>query len=133
MKEFRAFILRGNVVDLAIGVVIGAAFGTVVTSLVTDIMTPLLGVFGTPDFSDLKAKVGKATVSYGNSLNALISFLVVGTSIFFLVVKPVNKLMDRRRTEPEVESTTKECPYCLSSIPTGASRCAFCTSELEQK
>lgn len=133
MKEFRAFILRGNVVDLAIGVVIGAAFGTVVTSLVTDIMTPLLGVFSTPDFSDLEATVGKATVSYGNFLNAFISFLVVGTSIFFFVVKPVNKLMDRRRTEPEVESTTKECPYCLSSIPTRASRCAFCTSELQEK
>lgn len=130
MKEFRAFILRGNVVDLAIGVVIGAAFGAAVTSLVTDVLTPLVGIFGTPDFSALQLQVGKATVKYGNFLNAVISFLVIGAAIFFFVVKPVNKLMERRRTEPEVESTTKDCPFCISSIPIKASRCPFCTSEV---
>ena len=130
MKDFRAFILRGNVVDLAIGVLIGAAFGAVINSLVTDVLTPLTGIFGTADFSALKFDVGRSTIKYGNFLNAVISFLVIGASIFFMVVKPINKLMDRRRTEPEVESTTKDCPYCLSSIPIRATRCAFCTSEV---
>ena len=130
MKEFRAFILRGNVVDLAIGVVIGAAFGAVVTSLVTDVLTPLSGIFGTPDFSSLQFNIGRATVKYGNFFNALLSFLLIGASIFFFVVKPVNKLMERRKTEPEVEATTKDCPYCFSSIPVKATRCPFCTSEV---
>lgn len=130
MKEFRAFVLRGNVVDLAIGVVIGAAFGSVVTSLVTDVLTPLLGIFGTPNFSDLEVKIGEATLKYGNFFDAVLAFLIVSTAIFFFVVKPVNHLMERRRTEPEVESTTTECRYCLSSIPIKATRCPFCTSEL---
>lgn len=130
MKDFRAFILRGNVVDLAIGVVVGAAFGAVVSSLVSDVLTPLFGIFGTPDFSDLQLTLGKATVRYGNFFNALISFFVIGTAIFFMVVKPINKLMDRRKVEPEVESTSKDCPYCLSSIPVKATRCPFCTSEV---
>lgn len=130
MKEFKAFILRGNVVDLAVGVVIGAAFGTVVNSLVKDVLTPFLGIFGTPNFGSLEIKVGKATLTYGNFLNALIAFLMVAAGVFFFVVKPVNRLMALRRTEPNVESTTKDCPRCLSSIPKGASRCAFCTADL---
>ena len=130
MKDFRAFILRGSVVDLAIGVVVGAAFGAVINYLVTDVLTPLTGIFGTPDFSALQVDVGRATIRYGNFLNAVISFLVIGAAIFFLVVKPINRLMDRRRVEPEVESKNKDCQYCMSSIPVKATRCPFCTSEV---
>ena len=131
MKQFRAFILRGNVVDLAVGLVVGAAFGAVVNSLVADILTPLLGLLNIPDFSRAAVNVGSAQLRYGMFLNALISFLTVGAAVFFFVVRPVNHLMERMKTEPDVVSLTKECPYCLSSIPEAASRCAFCTSELE--
>jgi large conductance mechanosensitive channel len=130
MKQFRAFILRGNVVDLAVGLVVGAAFGSVVTSLVSDILTPLLGLLNIPDFSRAAVNVGSAQLRYGMFLNALISFLTVSAAIFFFVVRPVNHLMERMKTEPDVVSPTKDCRYCLSSIPEGASRCAFCTSEL---
>jgi len=130
MKEFRSFILRGNVVDLAVGVIIGAAFTAVVSSLVKDVLTPLLGVFGSPDFSYAFVQVGNAKVMYGLFLNALISFLLVSLAVFFFIVKPTNKLMERRKTEKDVESSTRECPHCLSSIPTKAIRCAFCTSEV---
>jgi large conductance mechanosensitive channel len=130
MKEFQAFVLRGNVVDLAVGVVIGAAFGTVVTSLVENVLTPITGIFRVPDFRNLAVEAGSATISYGLFLNALISFLLVSAAVFFFVVKPVNRLMARRKTEPDVESTTRECPECLSSIPKAARRCAFCGSEV---
>ncbi len=130
MKEFRSFILRGNVVDLAVGVIIGAAFTAVVSSLVKDVLTPLLGVFGSPDFSYAFVQVGKAKVMYGLFLNALISFLLVSFAVFFFIVKPTNKLMARRKTEKDVEHETRECPHCLSSIPTLAVRCAFCTSKV---
>jgi large conductance mechanosensitive channel len=130
MKQFRAFILRGNVVDLAVGLVVGAAFGSVVTSLVADILTPLLGLLDIPDFSQAAVNVGSAQLRYGMFLNALISFMTVSVAVFFFVVRPVNHLMERMKTEPEVESPTKECRFCLSSIPEGASRCAFCGSEL---
>lgn len=132
MKQFRAFILRGNVVDLAVGLVVGAAFGTVVSSLVADILTPLLGLANVPDFSKAAANVGSAQIRYGLFMNALISFLTISAAVFFFVVRPVNSLMDRMKTEPEVESPTRECPYCLSKVPAGASRCAFCTSELKK-
>lgn len=130
LKDFRNFLLRGNVVDLAVAVVIGAAFGAVITSLVTDIMTPLLGLLGIPDFGDLLWKAGDARVRYGLFLNALISFISIAAAVFFGVVKPVSKLMELRKTEPDVESTTRECPRCLSSIPVKATRCAFCTSDV---
>ncbi len=132
LKDFRKFILRGNVVDLAVGVVMGAAFGSVVTSLVKNIITPMTGVFGNAALDPVSAtaKIGKATFAYGLFINDLIAFLLLAFSVFFFVVKPVNKLMELRKTQPEVESPTRDCPFCLSSIPTAAMRCAFCTQEV---
>jgi len=127
LKEFRQFILRGNLVDLAIAVVIGAAFGAVVTALVKDLITPLIAAIGgNPDFSNLSFSVNGSRFLYGDFVNALITFLVIAAVVFFLVVKPVNALMRRRRTEPPVDVTTRACPECLSEIPREARRCAFC-------
>ncbi len=128
IKEFKAFLLRGNVVDLAVAVVIGAAFGTVVSSFVENLLTPLITVPGETDFSDLRFTVGGGTFSYGEFLNDLVAFLLIAAAVFFFVVKPINALMARRKTGTEVESNTKQCPECLSSIPSGARRCAFCTA-----
>jgi large conductance mechanosensitive channel len=131
LKEFREFILRGNVVDLAVAVVIGAAFTAVVSALVKDIITPIIAaLFGRPDFSNLAFTINDSRFAYGDFLNAVLAFVLVAAAIFFLVIKPVNYLMERRRTGPDVESTTRDCPQCLSQIPVGASRCAFCTSEV---
>ncbi|HEX2052093.1 MAG TPA: large conductance mechanosensitive channel protein MscL [Actinomycetota bacterium] len=130
LKEFQAFILRGNVVDLAVGVVIGAAFGSVITSLVENVLTPLTGIFRVPDFRELRIDVGPSAVNYGLFLNSVIAFLLVAATIFFFVVKPLNRLMAHRKTEPDVVSTTRDCPECLSAIPKAASRCAFCTAEV---
>ena len=131
MGDFKKFVLRGNVVDLAVGVVIGAAFGAVVAALVADILTPLIAaVIGKQDFSSLQFTINNSTFLYGDFINALISFLLIAAAAFFFVVRPVNALMERRKTEPEVESTTRECPECLSSIPSPARRCAFCTAEV---
>lgn len=130
MKEFRAFILRGNVLDLAVGVVIGAAFGAIVSSFVGDILTPLLGLLNVPDFKDAAVKVGSAEVRYGRFINAALAFLMISSAVFFLVVKPVNHLMERMKTEPDVDSPTKNCPFCISSIPVQATKCAFCGSEV---
>ena len=131
LKEFRQFLLRGNVVDLAVAVVIGAAFGAVVTALVKDLVTPLIAaVAGEPDFSDLTFTIHGSVFRYGSFLNALFSFVTIAAAIFFLVMKPVNVLMDRFRTEPPVQHETRKCPQCLSEIPTQARRCAFCTSEI---
>lgn len=128
LKDFKAFLLRGNVVDLAVAVVIGAAFGVVVTSFVQDILTPILGIPGKADFSALDFTINGSVFRYGRFLNAVISFVTIAGAVFVFVVKPVNALMARRKTEPDVESTTRECPECLSSIPVGARRCAFCTA-----
>lgn len=128
IKEFKSFLLRGNVVDLAVAVVIGAAFGSVVTSFVENLLTPLITVPGETDFSDLRFTVGGGTFSYGEFLNDLVAFLLIAAAVFFFVVKPINALMARRKTGTEVESSTKQCPECLSSIPSGARRCAFCTA-----
>jgi len=128
IKEFRDFVLRGNVIDLAVGIVIGAAFGAIVSSFVADVLTPLLGIVGLPDFQRAVVNVGSAEVRYGLFLNAIITFLLVAAAIFFVVVKPMNRLADARKTEPDVSSRTKDCPECLSSIPEAAQRCAFCTS-----
>ena len=130
LKDFKAFILRGNVVDLAVGVVIGAAFATVVASFVENILTPIIGIPGTADFSARKFTISDSDFLYGQFLNDLIAFLLIAAAVFFFVVKPVTALMARRKTEPDVESTTKECPYCLSSIPVAASVCAFCTRDV---
>jgi large conductance mechanosensitive channel len=132
LKDFKAFILRGNVVDLAIGVVIGAAFGTVVTSFVENLLTPLIAIPGTADFSALHFTISDSNFFYGRFLNDLISFLLVAAAVFFFVVKPVNALMNRRKTEPDVESVTKECDFCLSSVPARAIVCAFCTREIDR-
>jgi large conductance mechanosensitive channel len=130
IEDFKKFILRGSVVDLAVGVVMGAAFGTVVTALVKDIITPIISIPGKINFPDLSVTIGGGIIRYGAFLNDLISFLLLAITVFFLVVRPVNWLMDRRKTDTPVEPTTRECPFCLSSIPAAASRCAFCTSEV---
>jgi large conductance mechanosensitive channel len=131
VKDFREFILRGNLVDLAVAVVLGTAFAAVVAALVGDLITPLIAAIGgNPDFSGLTFTIHKSHFLYGHFINALITFLVVAAVLFFLVIKPVNALMSRRRTEPEVEETTRECPECLSNIPRAARRCAFCTAEV---
>ncbi len=131
MKDFRTFLLRGNVVDLAVGVVIGVAFAALVTSLVEDLITPLLGAIGGErDFSSLVFTINDSEFRYGAFLNALIAFVLIAAVLFYLVVKPVNALMARRKTEPDVAATTRDCPECLSEIPVGARRCAFCTAEV---
>jgi large conductance mechanosensitive channel len=119
---FRDFIMRGNVVDLAVAVVIGGAFGTVVASFVADVLTPLLGVFGLPNFAELSFQVGRATVNYGLFLNALLAFILVAAAIYFFVVVPMNRIKG-----PEVVST-KACTECASDIPLAAKRCPMCTS-----
>jgi large conductance mechanosensitive channel len=131
LKGFRSFILRGNVVDLAIGIVIGAAFGALVTALVVDFITPIIAAIGgQPDFSALYFTVNGSKFAYGHFLNALISFLVIAAAVYFLVVLPVNRLMARFKPTAEEPTPTKDCPHCLSSIPAAATRCAFCTAEL---
>ena len=131
IREFRDFIMRGNVIDLAVAVVIGGAFALVVNSFVVDILTPLLGIIGVPDFRDLGITIGRATISYGNFLNALIAFILVAAAIFFFVVKPMNAIAARRAgREPEEAPTTKACQFCATDIPVAATRCPNCTSEL---
>lgn len=132
IREFRDFILRGNVVDLAVAVVIGAAFGALVTSFVADILTPLLGLIGVQDFSQLTWETpGGAIVAYGTFLNALIAFLMVAAALFFFVVKPMNAIAARRAgQEPEEAPTSKACPFCATDIPIAATRCPNCTSQL---
>ena len=129
--EFRDFILRGNVVDLAVGIIIGVAFGNVVGALVKDIITPIIGIFGgTPDFSAIHFTINNSTFLIGDFINVVITFLVIAAVVFFFVVKPVNGLMARFKPTPEPPAATQDCPYCKSSIPADATRCAFCTSEL---
>jgi large conductance mechanosensitive channel len=131
LKDFQQFLLRGNVVDLAVGVVMGVAFTAVVTALVGDIMTPLVAaIFGSYDFSALTFTIHKSHFLYGHFINAVLSFVLVAAVVFFFVVRPVNALMARRRTEPPVDATTRKCPECLSEIPVAARRCAFCTAEV---
>ena len=131
LKEFRDFILRGNVIDLAVGIVIGAAFGALVTSFVGDVLTPLFGLLSIPDFSELSFTAGKGSVNYGLFLNALISFLLVAAAIFFFVVKPMNAMTARlKKPEAESEPAIRACPFCATDIPAAATRCPHCTSQL---
>jgi large conductance mechanosensitive channel len=137
VKGFRAFLLRGNVVDLAVAVVVGGAFGAVVTALVAAFLTPLVGLAtgAAGDFSQLAFCVGGSCAEggegvlfpYGQFVQALLSFALVATVVYFFVVRPVNALMEHFKTEPEVQSQTKACTECLSNIPVAARRCAFCT------
>ena len=141
LKEFKSFILRGNAVDLAVGVVIGAAFGNVVNSIVTNLLTPLTTFWQScsekakaanngvcpNQFDNLDFAIGSSTFKYGLIINALISLLLIGAAVFFFVVRPLNHLEERRkREEPEPESPTRACPECLSEIPKKATRCSHC-------
>ena len=131
VKGFRDFILRGNVVDLAVGIVIGAAFGALVTALVKDFITPVIGALGgKPDFSSLYFTVNGSKFLYGEFINALLAFLLIAAAVYFFVVIPVNKLMARYKPSAEEPTPTTTCPRCLSSIPIGATRCAFCAADL---
>lgn len=127
MAEFRKFLLRGNVVDLAVAVIIGAAFGAVVTAMVEDLITPLIAAIGgQPDFSAITLTVNGSTFKIGHFLNAIISFAILAAVVFFFVVKPMNMLLARARTAPPADPTTKKCGECMSEIPLQARRCAFC-------
>lgn len=131
LNGFKQFILRGNVVDLAVGVIIGASFGTVVTSLVKDIFTPFISaIFKAPDFSRLMFTINGSNFMYGNFLNALIAFLIVAVTVYFFVVTPINTLISKARKEKPLDPSTKKCPECISEIPIEAKRCAHCTSIL---
>lgn len=127
LKEFKQFLLRGNVVDLAVGVVVGAAFGTIVTALVSDLLTPLIAaIVKVPDFGGLSFTLNGSQFMYGHFINALISFILVAGAVFFFVVKPMNVLIAKARKEPPADPTTKKCTECLSEIPLEAKRCAHC-------
>jgi len=128
---FKQFLLRGNVVDLAVGVVIGAAFGGVVTAFTKDLLTPLIAaVAGKPDFSAIQFTINNSKFPVGDFVNAVVSFVIIATAVYYLVVLPVNALVSRARKEPPADPTTKKCPECRSEIPITAKRCAFCTSAL---
>ncbi len=131
LKEFRAFILRGSLVDLAVAVVIGTAFTAVVTAFVKYLVTPLIAAIGgQSDFSNLKFTINGSDFMYGAFFNALLSFLIVAAVVFFLVIKPVNALLERFQPDTPVDVETRTCPECLSDIPVAATRCAFCTSKV---
>ena len=131
MSGFKKFLLRGNVVDLAVAVVVGAAFGAVVQALVKDLITPLIGAFGgVPDFSALFFTVNGSKFLIGEFINAVLSFVLIAGVIYYFVVMPVGRLVERFAPEPPKPAPTRECPYCLSKIPRAARRCAFCTADL---
>jgi large conductance mechanosensitive channel len=133
LSDFKKFILRGNVVDLAVAVVVGVAFTAMVTAFVADIITPLIAaIFGKPSFSNLTFSVNHSTFKYGSFINAVLSFLIIATVVFFAVVVPLTALMRRLNVLPkdEPEPPTRECPECLSDIPEAARRCRFCTAEV---
>ena len=132
LNEFKTFILRGNVVDLAVAVVIGAAFSGIVDAMVKGIIMPIIGIFGgKPSFDQYYWVINGSQILIGTFLTALVNFLIIAAIIFFLVLQPLNRLMARRKTELPADPTTRDCPYCLSSIPIKATRCPFCTSEVE--
>ena len=128
---FKAFLLRGNVVDLAVGVVIGAAFGTVVAAFTKDLLTPLIAaIVGKPDFSAIRFTINGSQFAVGDFINAIVSFVLVAAAVYYFVVLPVNAMVARfRRAPAPADPSTKKCPECLSEIPIDARRCAFCTSQ----
>lgn len=129
VKEFKQFLTRGNLVELAVAVVIGLAFAALVSAFVADIITPIIGaIIGKRDFSALSFSVNDSIFKYGDFLNVLITFVSTAAAVFFFVVRPYNALVQRARREPTPDPTTKKCPECLSEIPIEARRCAFCTS-----
>ena len=131
---FKAFLLRGNVVDLAVGVVVGAAFGGVVTAFTKDLLTPLIAaVVGKPDFSAIQFTINNSKFLIGDLINAAVSFLIIATAVYYMVVLPVNALIARARREPPADPTTKKCPECLSEIPIDARRCAHCAQPVMGK
>lgn len=133
LKEFREFILRGNLVDLAVAVVLGTAFGAVVAAFVKDVVTPLIAAIGgQPDFSGLSFKINGSVFLYGQFINALLTFVIIAAVVFFFVVKPVNALMARNKVDTATDAPTRGCPECLSDIPVAATRCAFCTSQVSE-
>jgi large conductance mechanosensitive channel len=130
VKGFRDFLLRGNLVDLAVAVVIGAAFGALVAAMVSDLVTPIIAAIGgKPDFSNLSFSINNSKFLYGHFLNALITFTTIAAVVYFFVVKPFSTLLERLMPKKEV-GPTRECPECLSDIPVAARRCSFCTSEV---
>jgi large conductance mechanosensitive channel len=132
LKDFKNFILRGNVIDMAVGVAIGAAFGAVIASFTENLLTPLIAIPGdAASFAEKSFEISDSEFRYGAFIDSIITFIITAAVIFFLVIRPINMLMARRKTEPEVEATTRDCPFCLSSIPIGASRCAFCTADVK--
>jgi len=131
LNDFKQFLLRGNVVDLAVAVVIGAAFGAVITALVQDLLTPLIAAIGgQQDFSALDFTINSSTFKYGDFINKVFTFVMIAAAVFFFVVIPINALIARSRKEPPADPTTRKCPECLSEIPIDARRCAFCTSQV---
>ena len=131
-EEFKAFAMRGNVLDMAVGVVVGSAFTAIVNSLVGDIISPLIGLFFNADFSDVVIQIGDVGIGIGSFLNAIINFLIVAF-VLFCVVKTLNKASSlTKKKEQAPAPTTKKCPYCLSEIPIGATRCPHCTSQLDK-
>lgn len=131
IKGFREFILRGNIVDLAVAFVIGVAFAAVVKSLVKDIIMPIIAaIVGKPDFSGLTFTIGKGVFTYGSFINAVVSFVLIAAAVYFMIVMPMNKLAElRARGKAPADPTHKDCPECLSEIPVAARKCAFCGSE----
>ena len=131
--EFKQFLLRGNVVDLAVGIVIGVAFGAVVQALVRDFLTPLIAaIFGKPDFSRLSFTLHRSVFRYGDFLNFLIAFVTIAIALFFFVVKPINALTSLAHHDKPADPNTRKCPACLSEIPLKARRCAYCTSNVQE-
>jgi len=132
MSGFKQFLLRGNVIDMAVGIVVGAAFGTVVSSFVKDLLTPLIAaIVKQPNFSAIAFEINGSKFLIGDFVNAIVSFLIIAAAVYFAVVLPINTLVARARKEPAAEPTTKRCSECLSEIPIRAKRCAFCTSVLK--
>jgi large conductance mechanosensitive channel len=131
MQGFKQFLLRGNVVDMAVGIVVGAAFGTVVSSFVKDLLTPFIAaIVRKPDFSRIAFEINGSKFLIGEFANAVVSFLLIAAVVYYAVVLPINALVSRARKQPPPDPTTKKCPECASEIPIQAKRCAFCTQAL---